>query len=166
LQRREIPSPERSRLLARYLQQADDLERLVKAIPETELHQPAPAGGWSLHQVLAHIRDVEVRAYHMRLERILRQDDPLFEDFDAEAWMEKHYRESEPVWTVVTSFNAARQRARMLTADMKPEDWERTGTHPETGPRSFEWWMIRSIDHAQEHLDEVERRRQAVARED
>jgi len=166
LLRREIPSPERMKLLERYLRQADDLERFAQQIPEAELLQPAQPGEWSLHQVLVHIRDVEVRAYHMRLERILRQDNPLFEDFDAEGWMRKHYRESEPVQTVVTSFSAARQRAKMLTADMTPEDWLRSGTHPETGPRSFEWWMIRSMDHAQEHLDEVERRRHAAAQED
>lgn len=155
---RQIPSPERMRLLERYLRQVDDLERLAQQIPEAELFQPADPDEWSLHQVLVHIRDVEVRAYHIRLERILRQDNPHFEDFDAEGWMHMHYRDSEPVRTVVTSFNAARQRAKMLTADMRPEDWERTGTHPETGPRSFEWWMIRSIDHAQEHLDELAQR--------
>ena len=155
---RQIPSPERMKLVERYLRQSDELEQLMRRFPEAEIVKPPNQGEWSAHQVLVHMRDVEVRAYHMRLERILRQDAPTFEDFDAEDWMKEHYRESEPVKTVLQSFVAARQRAKMLTADMTPQDWERTGTHPETGPRSFEWWMIRSMEHAQEHLDELARR--------
>ena len=155
---RQIPSPERMKLLEHYLRQPDELERLLQRFPEAEILQPPSQAAWSVHQVLVHMRDVEVRAYHMRLERILRQDNPTFEDFDAEGWMKEHYRESEPVRTVLQSFVAARQRAKMLTADMTPQDWERPGTHPETGPRSFEWWMIRSIEHAQEHLDELAQR--------
>jgi len=157
LLRREIPSPERMQLLARYLGQADDLEQLMQKVPEAMLHPPSAPGEWSPHQVLVHTRDVEVRAYHLRLERILKQDNPQFEDFDAEGWMRDHYRASEPAEVVVKSFVAARWRVKMLTHDMTPADWERTGTHAETGPRSFEWWMNRSIEHAQEHLDELAR---------
>jgi hypothetical protein len=154
------------KLIERYVRQADELERLVQQIPAAGILRPPKPGEWSVHQVLAHIRDVEVRAYQMRLERILRQDNPLFEDFDAEGWMRLHYRESEPVQAVLESFAAARRRGKMLVVEMRADDWQRIGTHPETGPRSFEWWMTRSVEHAQEHLDELARRRESLEQED
>ena len=162
----EPVSSDRNTLIERYARQPDELTQLMLRIPPSEILRPPQPGGWSAHQLLVHIRDVEAQAYQPRLERILSQANPLFEDFDAEGWMRIHYRPSEAAPAVLADFAAARLRGMALIEKMATEDWQRPGTHPETGPRSFEWWMIRAVEHAQEHMDELARRRESREQED
>ena len=162
----ELDSSDRKTLIERYARQSDELAQRIKGIPASEILHPTKQAEWSAHQLLVHVRDVEAQAYQPRLERILSQANPHFEDFDAEGWMRIHYRPSEPAPAVLADFAAARLRGMALIEKMAAEDWQRPGTHPETGPRSFEWWMIRAVEHAQEHLDELARRWESAEQED
>ena len=162
----EPAASDRKTLIERYARQSDELAQRILRIPAPEILHPPKQAEWSAHQLLVHMRDVEVQAYQPRLERILREANPHFEDFDAGGWMSIHYRPSEPVQAVLADFAAARLWGIALIDKMALEDWQRPGTHPETGPRSFEWWMTRAVEHAQEHLDELAHRRESIEQED
>jgi len=48
-------------------------------------------GGWNVHPLAAHTRDVDKLVYGMRARRTLEEDNPLFENFDGDAYMAEHY---------------------------------------------------------------------------
>ncbi|MCJ7513058.1 MAG: DinB family protein [Anaerolineales bacterium] len=155
MQGHEHPPLARETMIDRYARQPAVLSDLAERLGPAELQRPARPAGWSAHQVLVHVRDVEIQAYLPRLERILDEADPLFADFDAERWMSTHYLPAEPVNTVLADFAAARVGGLALIRGLAAADWQRPGRHPDIGSRPFEWWITRAVEHAEEHLVEL-----------
>jgi hypothetical protein len=80
----------RQHLLERMESAAREFRQTCQAASDP--HAALEAGGWNVHQIAVHVRDVEVLVYGMRLRRTVEEDDPEFENFDGEAWMTEHYR--------------------------------------------------------------------------
>jgi hypothetical protein len=139
------------------------LERTAAAVEQVRLaarasrdpHVLLEPGGWSLHQVLAHLRDVSEQVYPPRLHRILAEDDPLFEDFDAGAWLAAHYDPDEPLESILETFARLNLDAVTWLAELPAEAWNRPGTHPAYGTYTLQWWAERSLAHIEEHLAQI-----------
>jgi hypothetical protein len=91
----------RRRLLERHTAPVGELRRCLNGWPEDRLRTAPGRGEWSVHQVAAHLRDVEVQAYVPRVHRMLAETEPLLQDFDAEAFMAGHYDSDEPIDQIV-----------------------------------------------------------------
>lgn len=139
----------RRRLLAVYAGQAGELKSIAGALDEAA---PRPEGGWSAHQIIVHLRDVEQQAYAPRLHRILREADPQLPGFDPQAWMDEHYDPLEPLTAVLDHFEMERRSSAAHLPPIESPAWSRSGHHPDLGRRTLQWWVERSIAHAAEHL--------------
>lgn len=113
--------------------------------------QRSPDGGWSLHQVLAHLRDTEA-LYLERARRIRKEEHPAIANFDQEAHMREHYDPATPVKTLIAEFRAARRAFVRLLRALPDKDWERSGVHADYGPISLEWLATHEVGHTFEHL--------------
>lgn len=143
-------------------------QRLIKKIAtaplriETALIQikdasrPLENGGWNLHQVVAHMRDVNQHVYLPRLHRIMDEENPLFENFDGEAWMAKNYQPQESIQKVATEFKEQCQSSADWLNGLPLEAWNRAGQHPYFGKHSLQWWVERTLAHINEHLAQLE----------
>ncbi len=145
----------RQSLIGRYAAQPQALREAAGRIPASARHARAGDGGWSPHQVLAHVRDVEIGAYLPRLSRILAEERPDLADFDGEAWMAAHYDPAEPLGTLLGSFQQARHEGLALVSVLGSTGWSRTGRHPSLGERTLGWWLERAVSHAEEHLRQL-----------
>lgn len=105
-----------------------------------------------MHQVAAHLRDVEVQAYVPRVHRMLAETEPLLKDFDAEAFMAGHYDPAEPIDQIVTDLEQARLGVRRVLAFDDGRVWSRTGRHPALGSLTVQAWIERAVSHFDEHL--------------
>jgi hypothetical protein len=142
----------RQRLLERYAAQIGELRRRLSNWPQDRLRTAPGRGEWSMHQVAAHLRDVEVQAYVPRVHRMLAESEPLLRDFDAEAFMAGHYDPSEPIEQVVADLEQARLGVRRVLAFDDGRAWSRTGRHPALGSRTVQTWIERAVSHFDEHL--------------
>ncbi len=142
----------RRRLLERYAAQPGELRAAYAAIPPEARLRPLERGGWTPHQVLAHVRDVELQAFLPRIERLLAEEDPALSDFDEGAWMDAHYDPDESHQAILEAFTAARTRGSGLLRDLSPEGWNRVGRHPLFGRRTLQWWVEYAVSHAQDHI--------------
>jgi len=133
----------------------EELSAAVAALPDPRL--PLEAGGWNAHQVLVHMRDVNAHVYPPRLFRILDEENPVFENFDGDAWMAAHYDPNEPLETLVAE--CSRQCAEVVgrLRGVPAEAWSRPGTHPSLGAHPLQWWAERMLAHIQEHLAQLRR---------
>ncbi len=69
---------------------------------------------WSSLEYACHVRDV-FRIYHERVELMLNEDDPLFENWDQDASAEKdHYDEQDPSTVIAELLEAAEVLAARL----------------------------------------------------
>jgi hypothetical protein len=146
----------RNRLIGRFAGQAEDLRLAIERFSQEALHSPLEPGGWTPHQVLAHVRDVETQAFRPRMLRILEQDHPTLEYFDEQAWMSEHYDAGEPIAALLAAFGKARESNPVLVKELPSQAWNRMAFHPHWGHRTLQWWVEYAVAHTDEHLGQLD----------
>jgi hypothetical protein len=114
--------------------------------------QPLEPGGWNTHQVVTHMRDVNQQVYIPRLHRIIDEENPLFENFDGEAWMALYYQSQEPMQEITGQFGSQCQTCATWLQSLHVDVWNRSGKHPTIGVHSLQWWVERLLAHISAHL--------------
>jgi hypothetical protein len=113
-------------------------------------------GGWNAHQLAVHARDVEKFVYGARIRRSLSEDDPLFENFDGDAWMASHYDPNEPLAYVLDELAASVSQTVASLKDLDGQGWNRPSQHQTYGSGfTTQTWAERSLAHIEEHLATV-----------
>jgi hypothetical protein len=116
--------------------------------------EPAEEGGWTIHQVAVHTRDVDKLAYGLRARRTATEDGPMFQNFDGEAWMATHYNPDEPLASVLDELSASVKETAAMLRNLPPEAWSRESSHEVYGGGfTLQTWVERGLAHIQEHLD-------------
>ena len=143
-------------LLARLTAQPEEFAALVATLPESEWHARRADDGATLHQLAAHMRDAEVTAYLPRFYRILSEDRPRLEPFPHHRWsLENGYRRDEPLANILADFRRGRVEAVARMRTLTPDEWNRVGVYPPSGPRTAQWWAERMYTHVLNHLAEM-----------
>lgn len=131
--------------------------RLEKSLGEKDdLYQFLQPADWNAHQVIVHMRDVNQQVYLPRLARIVNEENPTFENFDGDAWMETHYMADEPAGKILKDFSNGCQNTFNIVKDLPSAGWNRPGTHPTLGKHTLQWWLERTLAHISEHLEQLE----------
>jgi hypothetical protein len=114
--------------------------------------------GWTYHQMIAHVRDVEQHVYGLRARRILNEAAmPIFQNFDADAWMMEHYDPHEPAQKMLADFTVRIAELINILSELPVEAWSKPGRHVQLGEKTLQWWVERSLAHIEEHLDVVKK---------
>jgi hypothetical protein len=140
------------------------IDRLVAATHEFRaacLHHKEPfaspkAGGWNVHQIAAHTRDVHTLVYGPRVRRTAVETNPAFENFDGEAHMAASYSADEPLQEILDALvTQVESLAEMLRALPSPA-WARTSSHVMQGRGiTLQAWVEKDLAHMEEHLKTV-----------
>lgn len=111
----------------------DRIARAIAGLDEARLQRKPPAGGWSLHQVIAHLRDAQdVLAYRVNL--MLEEDDPPLVPKAVWALQSGDAKPAETTASVVAAYRASREQTARTLESIALKDWWRTGRHAEFGP--------------------------------
>ncbi len=113
-------------------------------------------GGWNVHQLAVHTRDVDQLVYGARARRTAAEENPLFANFDGDTYMAQQYDPNEPLAVVLDALaGSVRLQVRQL-AEMPPEGWARTSRHEtQGGGFTVQTWIGRNLHHIEEHLATV-----------
>ena len=148
---------ERDRSLEIIRSTPDRLKAALAGVPRKLLTwRPAP-GKWSIHEIVCHMRDAERDGYLYRYRRVLAEDNPTFPDVDGDKLaLERQYGRMnlrEAVW----DWRAARKEVLALLKKIRPEQWQRIGTHESLGPMSLEIILKRqALGNDEAHLGQIE----------
>jgi hypothetical protein len=113
-------------------------------------------GGWNPHQVAAHTRDVDRLVYGLRVHRTAEEDEPVFQNFDGDAWMAEHYNPDEPLASILDELSASVKETVSLLRELPPKGWSRESGHEIYGEGfTLQTWVERGLAHIQEHLGTV-----------
>ena len=107
------------------------LEALLRDCTQ-EQAQRARGGdeGWSVVEVICHLRDAEERALE-RMRAMRDQVDPFLPGYDQEQWaQERNYAAAQLSVALAAVVRVRSQHVAELAA-LASEDWERTGRHAE-----------------------------------
>ena len=116
-----------------------------------------PPDGWSAREIAHHLADSEATAY-IRLRRLIAEDNPTITGYDEEEFARRlHYdRPIEPSLAVLAAVRAA---SLQLLESLTDAEWQRTGTHTESGAYSVEAWLRTYSGHSHDHADQIRRAR-------
>ncbi len=152
-----MTNDERETLLDRYATGADDVtDALTGATDDDLVRRPAP-DEWSPREIVHHLADSETMAY-IRLRRLIAEDDPFIQGYDEPEWARRlHY--DRPLAPSLTILAGVRASSLDLLRSLSADEWERTGTHSESGTYTVDKWLGIYAEHSHEHADQIRRAR-------
>lgn len=121
-------------------------------------YMPLEEGGWNIHQVAVHTRDVDKLVYGLRARGTAKEDNPEFQSFDGDTYMAEHYNASESLSKILNGFvENVESLAEMLRA-LPDEAWSRQSRHATLGSGfTLQAWVERGLAHIEEHLESITR---------
>ena len=149
----------RAELIARYKAGVAEVEAALAGADEAELDAVPADGEWSARMVVHHLADSESNAY-VRVRTLLAEDEPFIQGYDEGQFARRlHY--DRPTEVSLAVFRAVRASTAGLLDQLGDEDWNRSGTHSESGAYSMDDWLEIYAAHAFDHAEQIRRARQA-----
>jgi hypothetical protein len=143
----------RVRLLDRLEESASEFRAAFQSVKDA---RTPLADGWSAHQIAVHTRDVHMMVYGARIQRTIAEENPLFENFDGDAWMAGHYNPDEPLASILDELADSVSRTVASLRAAPPEAWSRPSRHETYGAGfTAQTWVERSLAHIEEHLKAI-----------
>jgi DinB superfamily len=109
----------------------DKLESEAGKLSDGQLDTPYREGGWTVRQVIHHISDSHMNAY-IRLKWTLTEDNARIKAYNEKAWAETPETKLDPRISIALLKTLHVKWVSVLRS-LKPEDFERSFLHPETG---------------------------------
>ncbi len=125
-----------------------------------EMRDPAAkiSEEWTVHQAAFHLREINRLVYDVRVRQILREENPLFENFDPEEWMAAHYDSQEEFKKILSEFMTSVDSLCSVLSAVPNEAWSRLSQHKILGDGlTMQLWVEYGLAHIEEHLVEIRR---------
>ncbi|SFU43810.1 DinB superfamily protein [Pustulibacterium marinum] len=121
--------------LQEWIRQIEDLpaklEKLIEHFTEEQFQTQYRPGGWTVQQVIHHLVDSHVNSY-VRYKWALTEEKPIIKAYDEAKWAELPDYEVPPEVSIVM-LKALHLKWTVLLKVMKPEEFNKSFIHPETG---------------------------------
>lgn len=158
-----MTSDERQKLITQYKEGYGEVLRNLEGFPPDLLTVNAIPGKWSAAQIVHHLADSETTSA-LRLRRLLVEDRPLIQGYDQDEYAAKLHYNRRDIAPALEAFRSARATTAQLLDLMTQEDWQREGTHSESGSYTTEDWLKIYAAHAHNHAAQIGRLRETLAR--
>jgi hypothetical protein len=152
-----VDDAERAELISRYRAGVGEVERALEGVDAAELDSVGADGGWTPRMVVHHLADSETNSY-VRVRKLLAEDAPAIQGYD-EATFAERLRYDRPIEASLAVFRAVRAATAELLDRLGPDDWDRAGTHSESGAYSMDDWLRIYASHGHDHADQIRRAR-------
>ena len=151
---------ERERLIQDYAAGPARLREALAIAPVAMRKWRPERGEFSVHETIVHCADSETNS-HGRIRYLLAEDDPAIIGYDPDVWAEKFVYLDHPLEAAMATVDAVRANTIPVLRRVSESDWQRAGTHTESGRYSAEDWLRIYAAHCHEHASQIERTVQA-----
>jgi hypothetical protein len=147
---------ERQTLIARYADGYDEVMRSLEGFPAEALTARLIDGKWTAREIIHHLADSEM-ASALRLRQLLDQEAPVIQGYDQDMRAERLRYNERDTAPAFEAFRGARAVTVQVLKLMTEDDWQRAGTHTESGRYTTEDWLRIYAAHAHGHADQIRR---------
>jgi len=143
----------RDALISRFREGYAAVEQAVDGLTDDDLDRPGPEGGWTPRQVVHHLADSEATAY-VRLRKLIAEDEAIIQAYDEPEFARRlHY--DRPIGSSLAVLQAVRAASLELLESLTPTEWDRRGTHAESGAYSVDDWLRIYAGHSLDHAAQI-----------
>jgi hypothetical protein len=147
---------ERAALIKRYKEGHRAVMDALRGIDEGELDRSA-GGEWTPRQIAHHLADSEMTS-GVRLRRLIVEESPVIQGYD-EAEFAMRLTSDRPIAPSLEVMRYVRESSAQILDRLSESDWQRAGTHSESGPYSVEDWLTIYAAHGHDHAAQIKRSR-------
>src|SRR5262245_60894034 len=152
---------ERTDLISKYASGYDEVMNALDGFPADSLGAHPLPGKWSAREIVHHLGDSESFSA-ARIRKLLVEDNPVIQGYDQDAYANRlHYNERDMA-PALDAFRLARETTMQLIDLMTEDDWQREGTHTESGRYTTQDWLKIYAAHAHNHAAQIRRLRDAL----
>lgn len=153
---------ERRELIKQYRAGHAEVVDALKGITEQELDKTSGDDAWTPRMVVHHLADSEMTSA-IRLRRLIAEDKPSIPGYDEMEFARVLYYTDRPIEGSLDMFRSARQTTAQILDRLTEAQWERTGTHSESGSYSVKDWLVIYANHGHDHANQIRRVRRMAA---
>ena len=147
---------DRPQLIARLEATHPTLVQLTRDLSAAVLDfHPGPAE-WSIREILAHLVDDEMYVMRTRLERMIKEDEPLLAPHDEQRWYATRNMSRDELTQLLDDFALQRAASLGIIRMLREAEWKRVGIQPEYGRFTAEEWLGRWAAHDRTHVEQIE----------
>jgi hypothetical protein len=151
-------------LIARLPRGAEAIRALVEGIGDEEARWRLPSGGWSILEVLCHLRDEETDDFRQRLRLTLEDPAKEWPKMDPEAWVTERRYQERALKPELEGFLAERRKSLDWLRGLNAPDWSRAHVHPRLGPMAAGDLLGAWVAHDLLHVRQIARLEYEYAR--
>jgi hypothetical protein len=152
---------ERHAMMEQYAAGYDEVVRSLEGFPEDKLGEHLIPGKWSAREIVQHLADSEMNSA-IRLRKLLTEDDPIIQGYDQEFYATRLRYNERDIAPALDALRGARATTAQLLASMTDDDWQRAGTHSESGRYTAVDWLKIYAAHAHNHAGQIRRLRDSL----
>ena len=156
-----MTAQEKKELIAKYAAGYDEVIDALEGFPKEKLTAHPIPGKWSAVEIVQHLADSEMNSA-IRLRKLLVEEKPQIQGYDQDLYAARLQYNERDTAPALESFRGSRSTSLQLIERMTDEDWQREGTHGESGRYTCEDWLRIYAAHAHGHADQIRRLRKAL----
>ncbi|MCI0339429.1 MAG: DinB family protein [Acidobacteria bacterium] len=149
-----MTAEERRELIAKYAAGYGEVVKALEGFPKGDLTAHPLPGKWSAREIVQHLADSEMTSA-IRLRRLLVEEKPVIHGYDQELFATRLNYNERDIAPALDALRASRSTTLQLLEQMTEEDWQREGTHSESGRYTPEDWLKIYAAHAHGHADQI-----------
>lgn len=131
----------------------EQLREAVRSLNDEQLNTPYREGGWTVRQVVHHLADSHMAAFH-RLCRALTEDQPLIPGYDEKAFAELPDH-TNPIGWSLDILEGVHARWISLLDSLDEAQWGRTWKHSERGVQRLDFVTLLYAWHSRHHVAHI-----------
>ena len=151
-------SVEREQGLEALRQTHSELVRLTSGLSDAALDFRAAPDDWTIREILAHLVDDEKFVMRTRMERMMKEEQPVLPPHDERKWYASRNTSRDALDQLLGDFAVQRAASLGIVEMLRESDWLRNGYQPENGEFTADEWVGRWAKHDEVHLRQIEAR--------
>jgi hypothetical protein len=145
----------RVEIVSRLRSVTDDMAWAVRGLSPSKGAYRASADEWSIHEHLAHLRDMEQEVYLplLRWATVPEMLDPL--DYNRRDWHQHRYNPEEPLSRIMDDVQRMRDEELLIFREMTDGTWMRMRNDTRWGPLTCQWIAELMYRHVLDHMQGI-----------
>jgi hypothetical protein len=154
-----VTKPERTKAVEALAQMPALLREALDGLSEAQIDTHYREGGWTVRQVVHHMGDSHMTAFH-RMRRALTEQNPLVPGYDEKAFAALADSAAPIEWSV-DLLTAVHARMVMMLQSLDEAQWARTYNHTERGESTVAQAVVLYEWHSKHHVAHITQLRAA-----
>jgi hypothetical protein len=149
---------ERQELIRQYEAGYSEVMNALEGFSQDQLSSHPLPNKWSAREIVHHLADSESTSA-IRFRRLLAEDSPVIQGYDQDEYAKRLKYNEREIGPALDAFRSARETTAQVLSLMSESDWQREGTHSESGRYTIEDWLRIYAAHAHNHAAQIRRLR-------